>query len=290
MIRSRKRKEPSAQRAAAVGRATDPPTWIRYRLILAVMIVCGLGLGLGVAAWALARDRRPTRYGYEVVNVYPHDQQAYCQGLAYADGTLYEGTGKYGESTLRKVDLETGKVLQQVPLNHRLFGEGITIWKDRIVQLTWMSRVGIVYDKESFSEVRRFAVSGQGWGLTHDGRHLIMSDGTATLRFLDPQDYRVVRQLTVRSQGRRVANLNELEYVDGAILANVWRRDEIVRISPHTGDVTARMELGGLLSRTQRLDPDAVLNGIAYDEENERLFVTGKNWPKLFEIRFKPKR
>jgi glutamine cyclotransferase len=226
-------------------------------------------------------------YDARVVRVFPHDGKAYTQGLAYAEGFLYEGTGKYGESTVRKVDLETGNVVQSHELDRRLFGEGITIWNGRLFQLTWRSRLGIVYDQATFREQQRFRYDGEGWGVTHDGTHLIMSDGSSTLRFLDPQTFRVVRRLLVHSQGRRVSNLNELEYIHGEIFANIWYKDYIARISPKTGEVTGWLDLRQLMPR--RADREAVLNGIAYDAEGDRLFVTGKNWPRLFEIQMVPR-
>jgi glutamine cyclotransferase len=247
------------------------------------------GRVLVCVVWAVDRDVAPTVYGYDVINAYPHDAHAYCQGLAFADGNLYEGTGQYGQSSLRRVELETGEVLQYVMLDRRCFGEGITAWRDRIIQLTWKGQFGIVYDRTSFAVRKRFRYAGQGWGLTHDGRHLIMSDGSSTLRFLDPETFRVVRRIDVRSQGRRVRDLNELEYVKGQILANIWYKDYIARIAPRTGEVTGWIDLRDLLPHGQRPGREAVLNGIAYDAEKDRLFVTGKNWPKLFEIRMKPK-
>ena len=244
---------------------------------------------LAGAVWALGRETGPATYGYQVVNAFPHDRGAYCQGLVFSDGTLYEGTGEYGKSTLRKVELETGNVLQSVALNARYFGEGITVWKDRIIQLTWKNEIGIVYDRETLAEKQRFRIAGQGWGLTHDGQHLILSDGSYTLRFLDPQTFQVVRRLNVQSQGRKIRNLNELEYINGQIFANVWHQDYIVAISPRNGEVLARIDLRGILPDSDRLDSEAVLNGIAFDAKTDRLFVTGKNWPKLFEIRVKPR-
>jgi len=221
----------------------------------------------------------------QVVNEYPHDRAAYSQGLIFVDGTLYEGTGKYGESTLRRVDLKTGQIQQQIALSHRVFGEGITAWEDTIVQLSWKANVGMVYDRKTFELRNTFRYSGEGWGITHDGRNLIVSDGSSTLRFLDPKTYSVVRRLTVRSGGNRIRYLNELEFVDGEILANVWYKDYIVRISPASGEVTGYLDLSRLWPKRQRPDREAVLNGIAYDEVGKRLFVTGKNWPRLYEIR-----
>jgi len=256
----------------------------RRRWWLLAILGC---LTCACVVWAITRDAAPPVHEVEVVHAYPHDPRAYTQGLAFDAGCLYEGTGKYGQSTLRKVDLASGKVLQSQPLDRRLFGEGIAVWQDQIVQLTWRNRVGLVYDKGTFQEVRRFEYSGEGWGLTHDGRYWIISDGSSTLRFLDPQTQTVVRQVLVHSQGRRVADLNELEYVHGEILANIWYKDYIARISPATGEVLGWIDLRSLMPR--RSDREAVLNGIAYDPDGDRLFVTGKNWPKLFEIRVVPR-
>lgn len=220
-----------------------------------------------------------------LVRSYPHDPEAYCQGLAYHDGFLYEGTGEYGKSSLRKVKLATGEVLQEQKLNDRLFGEGIAIWKDDIIQLTWKSRQALVYDLETFGLKGRFVYRGQGWGLTHDGTQLIMSNGTDTLQFLDPKTFAVKRQVTVRDGRRRVSKLNELEYVEGEIYANIWYDDRIARISPRTGRVMGWLDLSGLYPKSKRPHRDAVLNGIAFDSERRRLLVTGKNWPRLYEIR-----
>lgn len=254
---------------------------------LTVWCLMGTGAVAGTL-WALNRETPPVIYDAEVVNVFPHDTSAYSQGLVIDNGTLYEGTGQYGESTLRKVRLETGEVLQRVKLNDKYFGEGITVWEDHVIQLTWVNGIALVYDKASLKQTGRFGYTGQGWGLTHDGRNLIMSDGTSTLRFLDPRTFEVVRRLQVRSEGRRIRDLNELEYVGDQIFANVWHQDRIACISPRTGEVAAWINLEGLLPDQDRVDAEAVLNGIAYDAQAKRLFVTGKNWPKLFEIRLKP--
>ncbi|NQU22139.1 MAG: glutaminyl-peptide cyclotransferase [Candidatus Nealsonbacteria bacterium] len=240
--------------------------------------------------WTLAAPRAdaadaPPVYGYEVVATYPHDRRAFCQGLAIEGDVLYEGTGRYGQSTLRRVDLSSGKALKVIRLNGKYFGEGITVWGDSIVQLTWRNQLGFIFDKESLKYRGGFRYSGEGWGVTHDGQHLIVSDGSATLRLLDPKTYRVVKQLTVHDRGTRVDKLNELEYVEGEIFANVWNSDFVLRISPQTGAVIGRVDLSGLLTRLERRNVEAVLNGIAYDPQKKRLFVTGKFWPKLFEIR-----
>jgi glutamine cyclotransferase len=228
-------------------------------------------------------------YSYEIVNVYPHDPAAYTQGLVFADGVLYEGTGLYGASGLRQVELATGSVLQEYRLPTQYFGEGITLWNDALIQITYQSHRGFVYDKESFARRREFSYPTDGWGITHDGEHLIMSDGTATLYFLDPGSFEPVKQLEVTDRGTSIAQLNELEYVQGTIYANVWPTNRIAMISPETGDIVGWIELTGLLSAEYRLQPVDVLNGIAYDAVQNRLFVTGKYWPKLFEIELKMK-
>jgi glutamine cyclotransferase len=223
-------------------------------------------------------------YGYRVIRAYPHDPAAFTQGLAWADGFLYEGTGLEGRSSLRKVDLKTGRVLKIRRLGAEHFGEGVTLCRDRLVQLTWQSRVGFVYDR-NLRQTGQFAYATEGWGIACDGARLIMSDGTAVLRWLDARTFEVVRQATVTDRGRPVARLNELEFVKGEILANVWGTDTIARISPESGRVTGWIDLRGL---SGQLGPNAeidVLNGIAYDRRGDRLFVTGKFWPKLFEIR-----
>jgi glutaminyl-peptide cyclotransferase len=259
----------------------EATSWVRRRwfgLSLVLLLVAGL-----CVVWAVARERASVRWGVEVVQSYPHDTAAYTQGLAFDRGELFEGTGKYGESSLRRVDLESGRVLRSVQLGRDFFGEGITVWGGEVIQLTWQNQLGVVYDRATLQELRRFRYAGEGWGLTNDGTHLIVSDGTSTLRFLDPKTFRVVRQLLVRSGGRRVANLNELEFVQGEILANICYKDYLARISPASGEVLGWIDLQPLVPRG--MDRDSVANGVAYDAENDRLFVTGKNWPQLFEIR-----
>jgi len=227
-------------------------------------------------------------YTYQIVNSYLHDRQAFTQGLVYENGVLYEGTGRFGQSTLRKVDLETGDILQIRELSAQFFGEGITIYGNKIIQLTWQSHIGFVYDKNSFELLQEFNYSTEGWGITYDGTRLIMSDGTSTLHFLDPQTFEEIGQLGVFDNDDPVNRLNELEYVQGEIYANVWQTDLIARIAPLTGQVTGWIELEGLLGSEDRSEPVDVLNGIAYDAENDRLFVTGKLWPRLFEIELIP--
>jgi glutaminyl-peptide cyclotransferase len=221
---------------------------------------------------------------YQVVRVYPHDHEAFTQGLQYVDGVFYEGTGLNGRSTIRRVELETGKVLQRrdVPSDH--FGEGITVFNSDLFELTWQTHVAFVYDPKSFAPKKQFSYPGEGWGLTHDGESLIMSDGSDELRYLDPVTFTEKRRLKVTAGGRPLRNLNELEYVKGEIFANIWQTDYVARIAPSTGKVTAYVDLRGLLTPAERANTD-VLNGIAYDQSRDRLFVTGKLWPKLFEIK-----
>jgi glutaminyl-peptide cyclotransferase len=223
-------------------------------------------------------------YGYDVVNVYPHDREAFTQGLLYRDGVLFESTGLNGRSTLRKVRLEDGQVLQQIRVDSRYFAEGLTDWGGRLVQLTWSTNVGFVYDLASFKLLRTFNYTGEGWGLARDGRRLIMSDGSPALRFLDPESLQVTGRVEVKDNGVPVEDLNELEVVEGQVYANVWMTDRIAMIDPASGAVTGWINLAGLMPRGST-SGDAVLNGIAYDAQRKRLFVTGKLWPRLFEIR-----
>jgi glutaminyl-peptide cyclotransferase len=238
---------------------------------------------LSAGSEAQRHDAAPVR-GYTVVRSYPHDPSAFTQGLVYRDGLLYEGTGLEGQSTLRKVQLETGAVLRQHRLEPRYFGEGIAIWRDTIVQLTWKHGIAFVYDLETFSPVRTHRYDGEGWGLTHDGSSLIMSDGTSSLRFIEPETFRELRRLPVRDGGMPVHHLNELEYIKGEIWANVWQTERIARISASTGQVNGWIDARGLLTPAEARGVD-VFNGIAYDARRDRVFVTGKLWPRLFEIK-----
>lgn len=235
---------------------------------------------------ALPAPGRAERYGYEVVNTYPHDPAAFTQGLLYRDGFLFESTGLKGRSTLRKVELETGEVLARHIVDARYFGEGLTDWGDRLVQLTWETNIGFVYEVASLRPISTFSYRGEGWGLTHDSRRLIMSDGTPTLRFLDPSTFKETGSVAVRDGDLSVDDLNELEFVNGSIFANVWFTDSIAMIAPESGVVTGWIDLRGLLPDREARGAD-VLNGIAYDARGDRLFVTGKLWPRLFEIRLR---
>ncbi len=227
-------------------------------------------------------------YTYRIINSYPHDRQAFTQGLVYKDGVLYEGTGRNGYSELRKVELQTGNVLQTYELSEEFFGEGITVYGDKIIQLTYLSNVGFVYKKETFELLREFSYPKAGWGITNDGKHLIMSDGTQKLYFLDTETFQQLRHIEVYDRGVSVWGLNELEYIEGQIYANVWPTERIARISPKTGQVLGWIDLRGLLTEQDYVMQVDVLNGIAYDNEKGRLFVTGKLWPKLFEIKLIP--
>lgn len=227
-------------------------------------------------------DLQPTiGPGYVVVGEFPHDPQAYTQGLDFQGTRLFEGTGLNGRSSLRRVDLETGEVLRKVDLAERFFGEGITVLGQRIYQITWQSERAFVYDKKTFRRIRRFSYEGEGWGLTHDGRRLIMSNGSATITFRDPKTFAVLDEIEVTDGGEPVEMLNELEWVEGEIFANVWQTDDVVRIDPATGDVTGRLDLTALKQQQQEGE---VTNGIAYMESQDRLFVTGKLWSSVYEI------
>jgi glutamine cyclotransferase len=256
-------------------------------------------IGLAAAAVIIAaaivfvQNRRPpeparggttVRYGYEVVRSYPHDPQAFTQGLLYRDGFLYESTGQKGQSSLRKVNIETGEVVQRVDVDAKYFAEGLADWRDRLIQLTWETNVAFVYDLVSFKQIRTFSYPGEGWGLTQDGTRLIMSDGTPNLRFLDPETFAETGRVPVKDGDLNVEDLNELEFVKGQVYANVWYTDSIAIIAPDTGTVTGWIDLRGLLAERAAVKAD-VLNGIAYDAMGDRLFVTGKLWPRLFEIR-----
>ena len=223
-------------------------------------------------------------YSYKVKNTWPHDRRAYTQGLIFLDGILWESTGQYGASSLRKVELKTGKVIKQISVPRQYFAEGMTVFHNKVFQLTWQEQKGFIYDPETFQKQSEFTYSGEGWGLTHDGQSLIMSDGTNQIRFLDPSTFKTTRTISVFERGVPVDKLNELEYIDGEIYANIWQTDRIVRIDPKAGKILGWIDLTGLLKTKDRSGEEDVLNGIAYDEAGKRLFVTGKMWPKLFEI------
>jgi glutamine cyclotransferase len=266
--------------------------------LLMICLACALCGACG-AAKSQAETQQPipmtvpTRvqtFSYEVVNAYPHDPGAFTQGLVYYQGQLYESTGLNGASSLRQVELETGKVLRKVDVPSAFFAEGLALLNNRLYQLTWQTQQGFVYDFGSFNLIRGFNYTGEGWGLTHDGRSLIMSDGTNQIRFLNPDTFEVQRVIPVSDNGRAITELNELEYIKGEIYANIWQTDRIARVDPQSGKVTAWIDLSGLLSPEDRSRPVDVLNGIAYDAATDRIFVTGKLWPKLFVIRLTQKR
>jgi len=237
------------------------------------------------AAGATAHAALPV-WGYTVVHSYPHDRGAFTEGLFWRDGFLYESTGLEGASTLRKVDLQTGKVLVGVRLPDSVFGEGIVDWKDKIVGLTWKNQIGYVVALKDFAFQGKFSYVGEGWGLTRNDKELIQSDGTSALRFIDPDTLQETRRVEVTAEGKPVTQINELEWVDGEVYANIWQTDRIARIDPKTGHVLGWIELAGLLPESERQGQQVdVLNGIAYDAKGKRLFVTGKLWPKLYEIK-----
>jgi glutamine cyclotransferase len=257
----------------------------RRMLRRGILGVCLLSAAVCLAGRANAQHAGHTD-GYQIVRVYPHDPDAFTQGLVYVDGHLYESTGRNGKSSIRIVDLATGRVLQHYDLAAKYFGEGLTSWGSDLIQLTWKAELAFVYDRSSLAWKRTFHYDGEGWGLTHDDKHLILSDGTPVLRFLDPRSFSETGRISVTDEnGHPLSNINELEYIHGEIYANVWQTDEIVRISPRTGKILGRIDLSGLMDKRELADPDSVLNGIAYDANGDRIFVTGKLWPKLFEIR-----
>lgn len=228
-------------------------------------------------------------YTYQIVETYPHDPKAYTQGLVFHEGMLYESTGQYGESSLRRVELKKGKVKKKIEVPGQYFAEGMTILNGKIYQLTWQQSKGFIYDLKEFKLEGEFSYEGEGWGLTTDGQFLILSDGTDRLRFIDPATFRVIRTVSVLNNREPLPDINELEYIHGEIYANVWKMDKIARIDPQTGQVVAWVDLSGLRPEGSFGSTENVLNGIAYDSTQDRLFVTGKRWPKLFEIRLKKK-
>lgn len=252
---------------------------VKFPRFIAILITVFVLLSLDCA-----NSDAPRNYTYKVIKTFPHDPEAFTEGLVFEDGFLYEGTGQRGRSTLRKVELETGKILKIQKLPYEFFGEGIAIYNDKIIQLTYRSRVGFVYEKESFKVLQKFDYPTEGWGITYDGNQLIMSDGTDILYFLSPETFEVLNRIEVRDKDTAVSRLNELEYIKGEIYANVWMTERIVRIDPKTGKVVGWIHMDGiksLLGENVKVD---VLNGIAYDAAGDRLFVTGKCWPKIFQI------
>jgi len=254
-------------------------------------LILGLSVLVTVLAFSmyfstLHHESMIPSYTYHIVNVFPHDPQAFTQGLVFHNKMLYESTGLYNFSSLRRVELETGKVLQITQLPDHYFGEGMTIIQDKIVQLTWKSNIGFVYDLHTFTLLQNFSIAGEGWGLTCDGQQVIMSDGTATLSFLDPETFNKIREIQVQDN-YPLDRINELEYIQGEIFANIWKTDNIARINPTTGQIVGWLNLTGLYEPDVD-DRNNVLNGIAYDAQNDRIFVTGKRWPYLYEIQVVP--
>ncbi len=229
----------------------------------------------------------PAKFGYQVVNIFSHDPNAFTQGLVFLDGKMIESTGQEGRSSLRNVDLQTGRVLKKVDVPEPFFAEGIALLNNKIYQLTWQHQLGFIYDANSFERLGQFKYTGEGWGLATDGHSLILSDGSNRIRFLDPDSFRVTKTIAVMDGKQPVDQLNELEFVNGEIYANIWHDDRIAAINPQNGHVNAWIDLAGLLQPGDVEDPEAVLNGIAYDQSSGRLFVTGKLWPRLFEIKIK---
>ena len=222
---------------------------------------------------------------YKVIATFPHDTSSFTQGLVFADGEMYESTGLNGESTLRRVDVTTGQTLQRIDVPKEYFAEGLALVGDELLQLTWQHKLGFVYDRKTFKQKRTFRYNTEGWGIAYDGTsRLVMSDGTDTLTFLDPKTFAPLKTMRVQDAGRPVTNLNELEWIEGEIWANVWQTDRIARISPNTGDVNAWIDLSTLFPRSQRMPPADELNGIAYDKATRRIFITGKKWPRMYQI------
>jgi len=259
----------------------------RHRTLLLPFLIL-IFMSWVAAASVFAATRAIPTESYRIVHAYPHDATAFTQGLVFVNGMLYESTGERGQSSLRMVDLASGRVLQQHDLAAKYFGEGLTDWQSHLIQLTWQSHLGFVYDTFSFRTIRTFTYPWEGWGLTHDSRHLILSDGTSVLHLLDPSTFKPVGKIQVTADGQPVMNLNELEYIHGEIYANIWETNRIARISPATGKVTEWIELSGLRPAAVQQNDNAVLNGIAYDSQHDRLYVTGKLWPKLYEIKLIP--
>jgi glutaminyl-peptide cyclotransferase len=264
--------------------------------LLSLMFLAGIADGCslfkderGAGTGAVVNDRPITGYTFEVVRSFPHDPRAFTQGLVFENGALYESTGLNGRSSLRKVELESGNVLMKVDVAQQYFAEGATIFRGKVFQLTWKAGKGFIYDPATFEKTGEFAYTGEGWGLTHDDHSLIMSDGSSSLRFINPDTFTVEQSIKVTANGQPVERLNELEFVDGEIFANVWETDKIVRIDPRSGRVVGSIDLTGLLPASERTPETDVLNGIAYDAATGRLFLTGKLWPKVFEVKLEKK-
>ncbi|MGA2099294.1 MAG: glutaminyl-peptide cyclotransferase [Candidatus Acidiferrum sp.] len=264
------------------GFASTKPGALALSLTICLWVFSGGGVGGSTDVFQASEQSIPLLH-VKILKRYPHDPHAFTQGLEYVDGFLYESTGERGQSSVRKVEIETGKVLQKTELSSEYFAEGLTIFEGKIFQLTWLSNVGFVYDVRSFRKLREFHYYGEGWGLAHDGSHLILSDGTNRLRYLDPKTLEVVRTLEVYAGKEAVTNLNELEFIENEIYANVWHSNRIARIDPASGQVRAWIDCSAIAAQEQK-EPEGVLNGIANDPARHRLFITGKDWAHLFEI------
>lgn len=259
----------------------------QMHIIMAIFMTAMLA-GCEKNDFAEIMDKLPA-YTYEVLHVWPHDPDAFTQGLLFIDGALFESTGLKGHSSLRRVELQTGTIVQRVDMAPQYFAEGLTVLNGKLFQLTWQNQTGFVYDLRNFRHELNFAYTGEGWGLATDGRWLIMSDGTDSIRFLNPETFEENRKITVTADGQSITRLNELEYINGEIFANVWGTDYVLRIDPTTGHVIGIIDLSGLLTDQEHNKKTSVLNGIAYDPLTDRLFITGKYWPKIFEVRLKLK-
>lgn len=280
---------PSCARPAPARATRPPPTLRAFLFACALATLAGCDARSSAGSNSSAAAVTPAKaYTYEVVRTFSHDPGAFTQGLVFLNGQLLESTGLNGQSTLRRVDLATGRVLQQVRVPSQYFAEGMTVLGGKIYQLTWKNQRGFVYDLATFALEKDFSYTGEGWGLTTDGRSLILSDGTDRLRFLDPSTFQVTRTVSVTRDGQPLRLLNELEYIRGEIYANIWQSHSVARIDPATGRVTGVIDFFNLLPAADHLPATDVLNGIAHDPATDRLFVTGKNWPKLFEVRLKP--
>jgi glutaminyl-peptide cyclotransferase len=257
----------------------------RYVAAIAVFLIAITVSLVAAAFFSQKHGQEPSvpvqHYTYTIVKNYPHNTGAFTEGLVFSDGVLYESTGEYGSSSLRRVDLDSGNVSQEFLLPHEDFGEGITVVSDKIIQLTWQNHVGFVYDKATFNLLSQFNVSTEGWGITYDGSQLIMSDGTSDLYFLNPDTFQKEGQVSVHDENTPVTNINELEYINGSVYANIWMQQKIAVINPQTGQVQALIDLTGIYQSTSE---NSVLNGIAYDSQTNRLYVTGKDWPNIYEI------
>ena len=272
--------------------ANVPSYFTRTRLILVLLLglaslQCNGSANTNTPPKESPANAVVSTFGYQVVNIWPHDPNAFTQGLVFVDGKLLESTGQEGRSSLRRVELETGKVLKKVDVPEPYFAEGLALLNNKLYQLTWQHQIGFIYDAQTFEKTGQFTYTGEGWGLATDGHSLILSDGSNHIRFLDPDSFRVTKTIAVLDGKTPINEINELEYVNGEIYANIWHDDRIATIDPQTGRVTAWIDLRGLLQPGDVLDPEAVLNGIAYDQQSNRLFVTGKLWPRLFEIKIK---